>query len=163
MLRVSPDAARFWAQASEEIQSPFSLGPDRIDGGSSGAEKNLQFFAGALEYAIFPHARSPMFAKSFGVENRDMAWGWITDQITKKAAGANWIQAPNLSKIADISARTMELVGQRRFPLRISKSQAEKWFLIWRMLNEQRVARNGWTFCWGPARANCPSSLDGHG
>ena len=80
-------------------------------------EKNLQFFMGTSEYAIFPHARSPMFATSFGIVNRDMAWGWITDQIPKNVLDANWIQAPKVSKIADSFARTMGLMGRCRFPL----------------------------------------------
>ena len=57
----------------------FWLGAGKMDAALLGAEKYLQFFMGALEYAVSPHARSPMFAKSFGSVNRDMAWGWITD------------------------------------------------------------------------------------
>ena len=58
----------------------------------------------------------------------------------------NWNQAPNLAKIADIFARTMELMGKCRCPLYFPESEAEDWFLIWRMLNGQRVARNGRSF-----------------
>ena len=75
-----------------------------------------------------------------------MAWGWITDQIATNVMDANWIQAPNLPRIADIITRTVVFMEQCRFPLYMSKSQAEEWFLIWRMLNEQRMERNGWTF-----------------
>ena len=100
----------------------------------------------ALEHAIFPHARSPVFAKSFGIANRVIARGWITGQIKQNVTGENWIQAPNLSKIAYIFARTMVSMGTCRFPLYLSKSQAEGWFLIWRTLNEQRMERNGWNF-----------------
>ena len=83
-----------------------------------------------------------MFAKSFRIAKRDMARGRITDPIAKNVIDANWMQAPNLPEIADIFARTMVLMGQRRFPLYISKSQAEEWFLIWRMLNGQRMEGN---------------------
>ena len=87
VLRASLDAARLWAQASEEIQSPISLGTDEIDVALSDTEKYLQIFMGALEYAILPHARSPVFAKSFGIANRDIAWGWITDQNKQNVMG----------------------------------------------------------------------------
>ena len=82
-LRASPDAARLHTQASEEIQSPIGLGTGKMDAALSGTEKYLQFSVGTLVDAIFPHARSLMFAKSFGIANREMAWGWIADQIIK--------------------------------------------------------------------------------
>ena len=78
-----------------------------------------------------------------------MAWGWITDQIATNVMDANWIQAPNLPRIADIITRTVVLMEKCRFPFFMSKSQAEEWFLIWRMLNEQRMERNGWTLFGG--------------
>ena len=84
-----------------------------------------------------------MLAKSFGVANREMARGRITDQIKQNVMGEDLIQAPNLSKIAGIFARAMVLMGKCQFPSYLSKSQAEDWFLIWRMLNEQRMERNG--------------------
>ena len=124
----------------------YWLGAGKMDAALSGAEEYLQIIMGALEYAIFPHARSPMFAVSFGSVNRDTAWEWITDPIEQNVMGENRIQAPNLPKIADIFARTMELMGRCRFPLYLSKSPAEDWFLIWRMLNGQRMERNGWAF-----------------
>ena len=123
-LRASPDAARLWTHASEEIQSSVGLGTGKMDAGFSGAEEYIQFFMGTLEYAIFPHARSPVCAKSLGAANRGMARGWITDKITKNAMDANWIQAPNLSKIAGIFARTVVLMGKCRYPEYISKSRA---------------------------------------
>ena len=101
---------------------------------------------GALEFAICPHARSPSFAESFGIANRGMAWGWITDQIKQTSMDTNWTQAPNLSKIADIFARTMVFMGKCRVPLYLSESKAEDWFLIWRMLNDRRMERNGQAF-----------------
>ena len=87
-----------------------------------------------------------MFAKSFGIADREMAWEWITDQIKQNLMDTNWTQPPNLPKIADIFARSMVLMGKCRFPLYPSKPKAEDRFLIWRMLNEQRMERNGRTF-----------------
>ena len=54
-----------------------------------------------------------MLAKSFGVANREMARGWIADQIKQNIMDPNWTEAPNLSKIADIFARNMVLMGKR--------------------------------------------------
>ena len=65
VLRASPGAARLCTQALEEIQSPIILGTDEIDAASSGADKYLQFLMGALEYAISPHARSPLFREVY--------------------------------------------------------------------------------------------------
>ena len=72
-LRASPDAARLWSQVSEEIQSSNTLGNDKMGVALSDTGKYLQFFMGAPEYAIAPHARSPVSAKSFGTVNRDIA------------------------------------------------------------------------------------------
>ena len=96
----------------------------------SDAEKSLKFFMGILEYAIFPHVRSPVFAKSCGVLNRNVAWEWVAGQTKKNVMDENWPQAPNLSKIADIFARTFTLMGKSRSPLYISKMRAEEWFDI---------------------------------
>ena len=146
VLRASPDAAQSRNQAAKEAQSPIGLGTGKRDAALSDTEKHLQFFSGALEYATFPHARNTMLAKSLGIVNSEMARGWITDQIKRNIMDPNWEQAPNLSKIADIFARTVELVGKCRFPLYLSKSKVEDWFLIWMLLNEQRMERKGWTF-----------------
>ena len=101
---------------------------------------------GALEYATSPHSRSPVSAKSFRIMKRDMARGWITGQIKQNVMDEILTQAPNLSKIADIFARTTEFMGKCRFPLYLSKTKAEERFLIWGMLNERRMERNGWPF-----------------
>ena len=145
-LRANPYAARLWIQASEEIQSPITLENDKNEVALSDADEYLQFVMGALEHAIFPRARSPVFAKSFGIANRDVARGWIAGKIRQNVMGENWIQAPNLSKIADIFARALVLMGKCRFPLYLPESQAEGWFLIWRMLSEQRMEGSGWNF-----------------
>ena len=51
-----------------------------------------------------------------GSVNRDMARGHGVG-IKQNVMGETWIQAPNLSKIAGIFARTMVLMGKCRFPL----------------------------------------------
>ena len=57
-----------------------------------------------------------------------------------------WAQAPSLSKIATIFARTFALMGKCRFPLYISQSLAGERFDIWRMINERRMTRYEWSF-----------------
>ena len=42
----------------------------------SAADKYFAFSRGALEFAIFPHARCPQFAASPGIYNRMLAWDW---------------------------------------------------------------------------------------
>ena len=135
-LRARPDAARLRKQVLTEIQPSSNLGPAPSEAVLSDSEKYLQFLMGNLEYAIFPHARIPVFAMSFGTKNRDMARQWTTGQIKKDIADETWTQAPNLSKIADIFARAVVFIGKCRFPLYLSKSEAGDWFIIWRMLNE---------------------------
>ena len=145
-LRASPDAARLWNKVSEEIQSPKTLGPDPMGVALSDSDRYIQFFIGNLEYAIFPHARILVFAMSFGKKKRDMARQRAAGQIKKNVMDETWTQAPNLSKIADIFARTSSLIGKCRLPLYFSKTKADEWFDIWRVINEERVERNDWSF-----------------
>ena len=102
------------------------------------------FFLSVLEYSIFPRARSPVFADNFGVAKRDIAWDWITGQLKKYVMGEKW--AKNASKVADILARTFSLMGKRRVLPHFSKTKAGEWFDIWRMINEERMNRNNWSF-----------------
>ena len=55
-------------------------------------------------------------------------------------------QAPNLSKIADVFARTCYLMGKRRAPSYCPETKAEEWFDLWRAINEGRMKRNDWSF-----------------
>ena len=116
-LRARPDAARLRKQVLTEIQPSSNLGPAPSDAVLSDSEKYLQFLMGNLEYAIFPHARIPVFAMSFGTKNRDMARQRAAGQIKKNIVGDTWTQAPNLSKIADIFAKTFLFLGVCRSPL----------------------------------------------
>ena len=72
-LRAGPDAARFWHKVAEEIDSANLQGPNRMDVVLSDSENYIQASMGFLEYALFPHARRPNFAASFGIQNRDIA------------------------------------------------------------------------------------------
>ena len=151
-LRASPDAARLWHQVSGEIQSSSTLGPDPIGVALSDSEQYIQSLMGNLEYAIFPHARIPVFVTSFGKKNRDMARQWAAGQTKKNIMDETWTQAPNLSKVPDIFARTFLLMGKRRAPSYLSKTKAGAWFDIWRLINEERAMRNARPFV-GPKEA----------
>ena len=72
-----------------------------------------------------------------------------------------WAQAPSLSKIATIFARTFALMGKCRFPLYISQSLAGERFDIWRMINERRMTRYEWSFAGSEAeqKSSHPSIL----
>ena len=86
MLRPSPDAAYLRISFSSSVQTSVFPRPDSADVVSTDSEKYLAFFLGTLEYALFPHARRPNFANSFGVNYRDIAWNWIVAQIKTHVA-----------------------------------------------------------------------------
>ena len=83
---------------------------------------------------------------SSGNKNRDMARQWSAGQIKKNIPDETWTQAPNQSKTADIFARTFALMGKCRFPLYFPKTKAEDSFDIWRMITEERMKHNDWSF-----------------
>ena len=57
-----------------------------------------------------------------------------------------WIYARSLATIADIFSRTFARMGNCRFPLYIPGEEAGEWSDIWRLITEQRMARNEWAF-----------------
>ena len=63
----------------DSIVKHFGAVPNR--GRISRFGEYLQFFSGNMEYAIFPRARIPVFAMSFGIKNRDLARQWAAGQI----------------------------------------------------------------------------------
>ena len=119
-------------------------GPDPTKVVLSDAEIYLTFLLEAPEYSPFPHTRRPIFAFSFGINNRGMAWNLVATQIRNNVMDKNWTHAQSLAKIADIFARTFAAMRNCRFPLYISKEEAEEWFDIWRLINEQQPERYEW-------------------
>ena len=145
-LRASPDAAQLWNSVSSSVQSPISPGPDPADVVLSDSENCLTLFLGNLEYALFPHARRPILASSFGIDTRDIAWTRVAMQIKNNAMDENWMRSQSLAKISDIFARACTMAGNCCSPLYFPKTKAEELFDIWRLMNEQRMERYEWSF-----------------
>ena len=70
----------------------------------------------------------------------------MASQIQDNVRDEQWTHANCLKDIADIFSRTFTMVGNCRFLLYITGEMAEEWFDVWRLINEQRMARNGWPF-----------------
>ena len=88
---------------------------------------------------IQPHA---------GINNRMQAWDWVASEMRTHVGDANWLHADSLDSFAGIFPNAFTLIGNRRFPLYVAGSMAQKWFDSWKLINEQRVARHGWP-SWG--------------
>ena len=58
---------------------------------------------------------------------------------------AKWANADYLESITDIFSRASTLVEKCRFPLYITSDVAQESFDYWKLINEQRVERNGWS------------------
>ena len=86
------------------------------------------------------------FASSFGINNRDIAWNWAVTWIRNNVCDKQWMHAQSLAEIADIFTRTFAMMGNCRSPLYFPRGKAEDWFDIWRLIDEQRVERNEWSF-----------------
>ena len=64
--------------------------------------------------------------------------------------GEQWMHARSWTKIPGFVSRTFTIVGNCCFPLYIPREKAEEWFSISHLINEQRMARNEWSFS-GPS------------
>ena len=140
-LRAGPDAAHLRNSLSSSAQSSFFAGPDPTNVAPSDSEKYLTFLSGTLEYALFPHARRPIFASAYSVDNSVVARNWVALQIKNNAMDKNWTRSQSVAKIADIFARAFAVMGNCRVPLSISRTEAEEWFDIWRLINGQWMER----------------------
>ena len=70
--------------------------------------------------------------------------------------GCGWMHPSSLVEIAGIFARTSAMMGNCRLPQYFSKSKAEEWFDIWRLLNERRMGRLAWSSLGpNPSRRPC--------
>ena len=83
-----------------------------------------------------------------------MAWKWVVSQIRNNVGNEQWMHARSLTDIADISSRAFTVMGNCRFPLYITSEMAEKWFDVWRLINEQRMTQNEWSFLGSSAETN---------
>ena len=73
------------------------------------------------------------------------AWNWIPREIKGGAGGGEWLHADSLGAMADVFGRTFALMGSCRFPLYVTPAMAREWFQIWKLINECRMGRQGWS------------------
>ena len=70
----------------------------------------------------------------------------MVQDIYENAGDGEWMHADCIGEIADIFARTFAAMGNCRSPLYITPLMAVEWFSSWKVINEQRLARNKWAF-----------------
>ena len=96
----------------------------------------------AMDYAIFPHAVCPASSALAGFTTRDEAWNWVVHQVRSHVVGENWALAPNLGKLAHFFSKMLFAMGRCEFPIYLTRDKADDWFVMWRIINETRMARN---------------------
>ena len=134
-LRASPDAAQLRSGLISSVRSPFF------------ARTNLaKVDLSDPEYDLCPSARRPNFNSAFGINSRDMARNWVVSQIRTNVGGEQWTHARSLTKIADIFPCACSVMGNCRFLLSIPRETAGGRCDIWRLIGEQRMARNEVSF-----------------
>ena len=73
VLRGRPDGAALWQGVMEAVQTTVFPVQRDIKEDFSDEAKNLSFFQGALEFAVFAHARCPQRAQCVGIFSRALA------------------------------------------------------------------------------------------
>ena len=114
----------------------------------------MALMMGALEYSIFPHVIKPELGQLVGIKSRKTAWEWVVCQIKRNAAEAKWAHAEILGKLAQVFPKIFFAMGRCKFPIYLTRNQADDWFTMWRTINETRMARNNWSFT-GPNFEAC--------
>ena len=56
------------------------------------------------------------------------------------------MHADSLGAIADVIARVISLMGNSRFPLRITPVMAREWFDMWNLISARRMQRQSRSF-----------------
>ena len=72
------------------INTPVFVGEREIVADLSDTGIYLKLFAGTLEYAIFPHARSPQYADRSGIHTRTNAWNGAAKEIRGNVSDGAW-------------------------------------------------------------------------
>ena len=81
-----------------------------------------------------------------GIHYRMIAWAWVVLEIRTHVGDASWTHDAGLDSIADIFSDTFALMGNCRFPLYITGGMVQEWFDSWKLISEQPMERNGWSF-----------------
>ena len=92
------------------------------------------------------HARCPQYADRSGINNRTDVWNWVAEEIKGNIGDGDWLQAACLGAIAGVFARTPASMGSCCFPLYFAPAVARELFDIWKLINERRMGRQGWSF-----------------
>ena len=70
----------------------------------------------------------------------------VAKEINEDVGDGEWFHAACFGEITDILHRTFAAMGHCLFPLYITPVIATEWFPSWKVINEQRMGRNKWTF-----------------
>ena len=124
----------------------------------SGNHEYSKLLLGAMEYSIFPHGVRPKLATLAGITSKDTAWDWVTSQIKTFVERDDWMHAQHLPKIAHAFSRIFFTIARAKFPIYLSPERAASLFDMWRIINETRMRRNGWSFL-GDDFAAAPPSI----
>ena len=117
VMRERPDGVVLRSGIVNAVQTAVFPRPQDLMAAFSDAAEYAAFLEGALELALFPHARLPQRATSLGIHNRTLAWDWVVAEIRTHLGDANWMHADSLDSIADIFSTALTLRGNCRFPL----------------------------------------------
>ena len=127
VMRERPDGVVLRSGIVNAVQTAVFPRPQDLMAAFSDAAEYAAFLEGALELALFPHARLPQRATSLGIHNRTLAWDWVVSEIRTHVGAANWTHQDCFVSIADIFPNAVILTGKCRFPLYITGDVAREW------------------------------------
>ena len=82
------------------LRSPAHRDVALLDG-----SKFFRLILGAMEFAIFPHARSPELSHLVGITTRQSSWHWVVNQIRVHVPDPTWVHAANLTLLSKVFAK----------------------------------------------------------
>ena len=126
LSRGSSQGAKVWSRIINTANNTVLWRERDIKADLSDADKCSAFFAGTIEYAVFPHARCPQFAASLGIRNRTLAWQRVVKDIKANVGGGGRMLADCLGEIAIVFARAFAALGSYCFLLYITPDKAEE-------------------------------------
>ena len=149
LLNQSPDASEALQPVLHSFTSVTISKPDPGELFLTNEDQYLALMMGSLEYAIFPHAIRPAFSSLVGFSTRESAWQWVAHQTKTNVANETWAHALNLGKLAQAFSKMFFAMGRCKFPIYLTRDEAEAWFDTWEIINATRMTRNNWTFLGG--------------
>ena len=144
VVRERSGGAALWGGLVKVVHATVVPAHRDIKEELSDAAKYSPLRQGALDFALFPHARCPQHAEFAGILNRALAWDWVASEIKTHVVDSNCSHADSLDPMVDIFSNTFTLIGNCRCPFYTSAEMAKERFDSGILINEQRVARRGW-------------------